>query len=207
MKGSSYDPTLKPRKKRRKDKEKIKKMQEKLFDWRPDKLRGERAKHERIVIIKNLFDPSIFDNDVGLILEYQQDIRDECIKCGDVRKVTIYDRHPEGVAQVIFKEAEAADACVQLLNNRWFGQRRISAETWDGKTKYKIIETEEEKEARLKKWEKFLKDSEKSQEDAEEMGSDQNDRGGGEGGEATAGSDSDETRSSAGSHDETDDED
>lgn len=29
MKGDSYDPSLKPRKKRRKDKDKIKKMQEK----------------------------------------------------------------------------------------------------------------------------------------------------------------------------------
>ena len=62
-----------------------------LFDWRPDKLRGERGKNERIVIIKNLFDPAIFDNDIPLILEYQQDIREECTKCGDVRKVTIYD--------------------------------------------------------------------------------------------------------------------
>lgn len=54
-------------------------------------MRGERSKHERVVIIKNIFEPSIFDKDVGLILEYQQDIREECLKCGDVRKVTIYD--------------------------------------------------------------------------------------------------------------------
>lgn len=45
--------------------------------------------------------------------------------------------HPEGVAQVNFKEVEAADACIQLLNGRWFGQRKITAETWDGKAKYK----------------------------------------------------------------------
>lgn len=62
-----------------------------LFDWRPEKLRGEKSKHEKVVIIKNLFDPSIFDKEVGLILEYQQDLRDECLKCGDVRKIVIYD--------------------------------------------------------------------------------------------------------------------
>ncbi|KAL1131475.1 hypothetical protein AAG570_011092 [Ranatra chinensis] len=137
MKGDSYDPSLKPKKKRKKEIEKIKKIQEKLLDWRPDKLRGERSKNERVVIVKNLFHPSIFDKDVELILEYQQDLREECSKCGDVRKVIIYDRHPEGVAQITFKEVEAADACIQLLHNRWFGQRQITAEAWDGKTKYK----------------------------------------------------------------------
>jgi len=50
-----------------------------------------------------------------------------------------FKRHPEGVAQINFKEPDAADACVQLLNNRWFGQRKITAETWDGKTKYKCV--------------------------------------------------------------------
>lgn len=155
-----YDPTKKPKKKRRKDKEKIKKAQEKLFDWRPDKLRGERSKHEKTVIIKNLFDPSVFDTDVGLILEFQQDLREEASKCGTVRKVIIYDRHAEGVAQINFKDPEEADACVQLFNNRWFNQRRITAETWDGKTKYRVAETAEETEARLAKWSKFLESEE-----------------------------------------------
>lgn len=48
-------------------------------------------------------------------------------------------RHPEGVAQVTFKEPEEAQECVQLLNGRWFGQRKITAEIWDGKTKYKLV--------------------------------------------------------------------
>lgn len=155
-----YDPTKKPKKKRRKDKEKIRKAQEKLFDWRPDKLRGERSKHEKTVIIKNLFDPEIFDTDVGLILEFQQDLREEASKCGVVKKVIIYDRHVDGVAQINFKEPEEADACVQLFNNRWFNQRRITAETWDGKTKYRVAETPEETEARLAKWSKFLESEE-----------------------------------------------
>ncbi|XP_034247760.1 HIV Tat-specific factor 1 homolog [Thrips palmi] len=159
LKGA-YNPSLKPKKKRRKDKEKIKKAQEKLFDWRPDKLRGERSKHEKTVIIKNLFDPEIFDTDVGLILEFQQDLREEASKCGNVRKVIVYDRHKDGVAQINFKDPEEADACVQLFNNRWFNQRRITAETWDGKTKYRVAESAEETEARLAKWTKFLESEE-----------------------------------------------
>ncbi|KAG8253390.1 HIV Tat-specific factor 1 [Homalodisca vitripennis] len=167
MKGDAYNPSLKPKKKRKKDKEKLKKIQEKLFDWRPDKMRGERSKHEKIVIVKNLFDPTMFNKDVKLILEYQQDLRDECLKCGGVKKVVIYDRHPEGVAQINFKEIEAADACVQLLNGRWFGQRKITAETWDGKTKYKMSETDEQIKARLQKWEKFLESGESAKEEQE----------------------------------------
>lgn len=62
-----------------------------MFDWRPEKMRGERAKHEKVVIIKNFFDPSLFDREVHLIIDYQNDIREECSKCGTVRKVIIYD--------------------------------------------------------------------------------------------------------------------
>lgn len=152
-----YDPSKKPKKKK-KDKERQKKFQEKLFDWRPDQLPGQPQKCERVVIIKNLFKPEDFDHEVSLLLEYQQDIRSECQKCGNVTKVVVYDRHPEGVAQVTFKEPEEAQECVQLLNGRWFGQRKITAEIWDGKTKYKVVETEAEIEARIEKWDKYLED-------------------------------------------------
>lgn len=54
-------------------------------------MRGEPLKCERVVIIKNLFTPEDFDKDVTLLLEYQQDIRSECVKCGEVKKVTVYD--------------------------------------------------------------------------------------------------------------------
>ncbi|KAJ8674530.1 hypothetical protein QAD02_005792 [Eretmocerus hayati] len=158
-----YNPALKPKRKKN-QKERQKKFEQKLFDWRPDKLRGEPLKCERVVIIKNLFKPEDFDKDVTLILEYQNDIRSECLKCGEVKKVTIHDRHPEGVAQVTFKEPEEAQACVQLLNGRWFSQRQLTAEIWDGKTKYKIKETEEEIEARINKWDKFLEEQEEAEE-------------------------------------------
>ncbi|KAG0443590.1 hypothetical protein HPB47_014740 [Ixodes persulcatus] len=94
--------------------------------------------------------------DPTLILEYQKDLREECAKFGEVKKVVVYDRNPEGVATVTFKEPEEADACIELMNGRWFAQRQLSAETWDGKTRYKIIETEEELEERLKKWDEYL---------------------------------------------------
>lgn len=54
-------------------------------------MRGERSKYEKIVIIKNLFDPKLFEQNVQRILDYQNELRDECNKYGQVRKVIIYD--------------------------------------------------------------------------------------------------------------------
>lgn len=161
-----YNPSLKPKRKK-KDKEKLIKMKEKLFDWRPEKMRGERSKHERTVIIKNLFTPELFDKEVQLIIEYQNDLREECSKCGTVRKVVVYDRHPEGVAQVNMADPEQADLVIQMMNGRFFGQRKLTAETWDGKTKYKIAETEEEIKARINKWDKYLEKGEAKEEESD----------------------------------------
>ncbi|CRK96099.1 CLUMA_CG009535, isoform A [Clunio marinus] len=161
-----YNPALKPRMKKQ-EKEKMKKIQEKLFDWRPEKTRGERAKHERTVIIKNLFEPELFDREVQLILEYQNDLREECGKCGTVRKVVVYDRHPEGIAQITMGDAEEADLVIQLMNGRFFGQRKLSAEAWDGKIKYKIDESEADKNERLAKWQNYLETEDAKKELAE----------------------------------------
>lgn len=154
-------------------------------------MRGERSKHEKVVIIRNLFTPELFDKEVHLILEYQKDLREECGKCGTVRKVVVYDvsiilpvshilyslylpfsnvkgkktkngvslylinnityenrkmyrfsyqksqRHPDGVAQINMADPDEADIVIQMMNGRFFGQRKLIAESWDGKTKYK----------------------------------------------------------------------
>nr|CAH7724030.1 unnamed protein product [Callosobruchus chinensis] len=161
MKGD-FDPKLKPKMKKKKEKLKMRKQQEKLFDWRPEKKLGERSKHERVVIIRNLFDPSIFDTDVGLILEFQQDLRDECSKHGKVNKVTIFDRHPEGIAQINMGSPEEADEVVNLLNGRWFMKRQLKAEIWDGRTKFRIAETDSEISQRINKWDTFLEGDKES---------------------------------------------
>lgn len=75
-------------------------------------------------------------------------------------------RNPEGVVAVTFAEPEMADECINLMNGRWFAARQLKAETWDGKTKYKVVETEEEREKRLKNWEKFLEEKEAKKEEA-----------------------------------------
>lgn len=154
-----YNPSLKP-KVRKKEKEKQRKMQEALFDWRPEKMRGERSKHERIVIIKNLFEPALFEREVHLLLEYQNDLREESNKCGSCRRVVLFDRHPEGVAQITMSDPEEADLVVKLMHGRFFGKRKLTAEIWDGRTKYRVAETEADVNKRLDNWEKYLEKEE-----------------------------------------------
>lgn len=156
-----YDPSKKKKKLSNKEKRKLKERQAKLFDWRPDKLRGTRLKHEKVVVLKNVFDPKTFEDDPVQINVLTNDIRTECTKYGEVKKVVVYDRHEDGVVTVHFKEPEEADMCVEYMNQRYFAKRRLLAATWDGLTKYEVQETEAEREARLKKWEKFLETGEK----------------------------------------------
>ncbi|XP_034297521.1 HIV Tat-specific factor 1 [Pantherophis guttatus] len=152
-----YDASKK--KKKCKDYKKKLSQQQKLLDWRPEK-KGEkvRLRHEKVIVIRNMFHPNDFEEDPLVLNEIREDLRTECEKFGQVKKVIIFDRHPDGVASVSFKESEEADVCIQALNGRWFGGRQLSVETWDGTTDYQIEETSREREERLKGWQEFLGD-------------------------------------------------
>ena len=161
MKGN-YNPKLKPKKLNKKEQERAKKKQDKMLAWEPDKLRGERSKKDRILVIENVFDPSDFDDNAALILECSKKLREQCSKFGTVRKVVVYDKHPNGICQVFFATPEEADVAIPMLNGRLFANsnKPMKAFTWDGKTKYKIDETAEEEKERLSNWDKFLETDE-----------------------------------------------
>ncbi|XP_071750827.1 17S U2 SnRNP complex component HTATSF1 [Centroberyx gerrardi] len=150
-------------KKKKKNKEYKKRMQQqqKQLDWRPEKQGDARKRHEKVVIIQNMFHPSDFEEDPLVLNEYRDDLRTECEKFGQVKKVIIFDRHPDGVASVAFKEPEHGDACVEALNGRWFGGRKLSVQLWDGTTDYQVEETTREREERLKGWSSFLEEGKK----------------------------------------------
>ncbi|XP_067289603.1 HIV Tat-specific factor 1 [Pseudorasbora parva] len=147
-------------KKKKKNKEYRKKLQQqqKQLDWRPEKAKDARKRHEKVLIIQNMFHPSDFEEDPLVLNEYRDDLRTECEKFGQVKKVIIFDRHPDGVASVAFKEPDEADMCQAALNGRWFGGRKLSAQPWDGVTDYQVEETSREREERLKSWSSFLVD-------------------------------------------------
>lgn len=150
-----YDASKK--KKKCKDYKKKLSLQQKQLDWRPERKAGpSRMRHERVVIIKNMFHPMDFEDDPLVLNEIREDLRVECAKFGQIRKLLLFDRHPDGVASVSFRDPEEADYCIQTLDGRWFGGRQITAEAWDGTTDYQVEETTREREERLKGWEAFL---------------------------------------------------
>ena len=59
MKGDKYDPKLKPKKLGKKEKDRLEKKREKMLAWEPDKMRGERNKRDKVIVIKNVFEKVI----------------------------------------------------------------------------------------------------------------------------------------------------
>ena len=53
----------------------------------------------------------------------EEDVRMECEKLGEILRIKIFEKNSEGVIQIKFKEALAAENCIKLMNNRFFDGR------------------------------------------------------------------------------------
>lgn len=128
-----------------KDREKVikkaQKLSAKLADWSDDEAayippEQRTGKRDKMVILKHMFTMQELEEDPAALLEIKEDIREECEKLGDVTNVVLYDLEPEGVVSVKFKKPESADACVQLMDGRSFGGRRVEAYVPTGRIKF-----------------------------------------------------------------------
>lgn len=52
--------------------------------------------------------------------------------------MVVFKTNPEGVVSVRYKDSAQAQACVSLMQGRWFGGKQLSAAIWDGFTNYKV---------------------------------------------------------------------
>jgi len=64
-------------------------------------------------------------------------VREECERLGQVTNVVLYDQEPEGVMTVKFKDPISAQACILRMNGRFFSGRRIIAELYNGRQRFK----------------------------------------------------------------------
>ncbi|KAL4859417.1 Splicing factor U2AF-associated protein 2 [Chlorella vulgaris] len=137
-------------------KKKLEKLERRALGWGgfDDTLKPQQV----TVILKNMFDPDELIASPSLKDELEADIRSECAKLGKVDKLRVFASHPSGVVSVKFTALEAADECVRLMNGRFFGGRQLEAAKWDGWTNFniKVLETEEEQQARLERFAKEL---------------------------------------------------
>uniref|UniRef100_A0A8R1IRI9 RRM domain-containing protein n=1 Tax=Caenorhabditis japonica TaxID=281687 RepID=A0A8R1IRI9_CAEJA len=105
----------------------------------------------------------------ALMLDLKEEMEQSCAKYGTVKKVIVYDNHPDGIVSVSFTTTDESDNAVKYLNGRVVDGRRLTAELWDGKTKYKVEETEEEAERRHAEFEKYISGNEKKENDGEQV--------------------------------------
>ncbi|SLM41302.1 nuclear mrna splicing factor-associated [Lasallia pustulata] len=145
-----------------KDKQKIikktQKLNNKLADWDdddPSALPDTSSRWDKVVILKHMFTLAELEEDPAAILDIKEDIREECAKLGDVTNVVLFDKEPDGVASVRYGNAEAAKACVRVMDGRFFSGTKVEAYIADGNEKFK------------KSSEKKLGTEEEGEEDAE----------------------------------------
>jgi len=51
-------------------------------------------------------------------------------------------------------------SCIENMNGRFFDGRKLEADFYDGKSDYRVQESEEERQKRLAEWDKWIEDGE-----------------------------------------------
>ncbi|TYZ63806.1 hypothetical protein PybrP1_007338 [[Pythium] brassicae (nom. inval.)] len=146
---------------------KVKKFeQEKALSWNE----GENDDRNglRIVVIKHMFTPDEIE-DEAYENELRDDILAECLKLGEVAKITLFAKHADGVVVIKFESAGSAATCVDVMNGRFFAGRRLECSFWDG-TDYTYRESKDEEKERADKFSEWLEQGSSSseEEDGEE---------------------------------------
>ncbi|KAF8367071.1 cus-2 [Pristionchus pacificus] len=167
MKGD-YDPKKKRRKLTAAQKKRYMEQQNRHFEWRPDKSRNYRPVSDCTVVIKRLFTLDEMIEDASRIFSLKEELSKSCATYGNVKKVVVYDNNPDGVATVSFDSTDGSDQAVKMLNGRPVRGRNLEAALWDGKTKYKVVETEEQAAKRLEHWNKFIESGGKKDDSSDE---------------------------------------
>lgn len=141
-------------KKSMKDKQKIikktQKLDARLADWSDDEISAipdTGSRWDKVVLLKHMFTLEEIKEDPAAILDIKEDIREECSKLGEVTNVVLFDEEEDGIASVRFSNAEAAKACVRLMDGRAFDGRKVVAYISDGKEQFKKSKKKHDEEA------------------------------------------------------------
>ncbi|RKF79988.1 Splicing factor U2AF-associated protein 2 [Golovinomyces cichoracearum] len=119
---------------------KTQKLDARLADWSDDEgstFTDVSSKWNKVVILKHMFTLQELAEDPAAMLDIKEDIREECSKLGEVTNVILYDLEEDGVTSVRFSTAEAASACVGLMDKRSFAGQQVVAYLSDGNEHYR----------------------------------------------------------------------
>ena len=137
-----------------KDKQKIikktQKLDARLADWsddEPSTIAETSSRWDKVVILKHMFTLEELAEDPAAILDIKEDIREECSKLGEVTNVVLFDLEEDGVSSVRFANAEAARACVDVMDGRSFAGQKVEAYISEGKEHFKKSKKKPDDEA------------------------------------------------------------
>jgi HIV Tat-specific factor 1 len=75
-----------------------------------------KNKWAKVVIIKHAFTLEELEEDAAAYLDIKDDMREEAELFGEVTNVTLYDKEPQGIITIRFKEFESAEKCRDAWN-------------------------------------------------------------------------------------------
>ncbi|KAJ4296516.1 hypothetical protein N0V90_006561 [Kalmusia sp. IMI 367209] len=124
-----------------------------------------KNKWAKMVIIKKAFQLEDLEEDAAAILEIKEDMRNAAEKYGEVTKVVLYDREPEGILSVRFKEFEEAEAFCKAYNGKGYNNDKLQLSIADDRPRFKKTSKEnasdDDVEDNVRRMEAYMNDGEK----------------------------------------------
>jgi HIV Tat-specific factor 1 len=100
-----------------------------------------KSKALKIVVIENMFDPRKVDaeykgEDSEFFERLEKDIAAEGEKFGQIDKITIFSRSPQGAVIIKYCTSYAAQECVRIFDGRMYDGKKLRCKFWDGVMDY-----------------------------------------------------------------------
>lgn len=103
-----------------------------------------KSKALKIVVIENMFSPQQVDadykgEDSSFFNDLEKDIAAEGEKCGQIDKITVFSRSPQGAVIIKFCTSYAAQECVRVFDGRIYDGKKLRCKFWDGVMDYTAV--------------------------------------------------------------------
>ncbi|KAH3670816.1 hypothetical protein WICMUC_004785 [Wickerhamomyces mucosus] len=112
-------------------KKRLKILNEKAENWDGDD-NVTNPKWLRTVILKRVFTLDELNEGPEVSSEIVEDIEDGCGEIGPIEKVVLFDQEEEGVVMIRYKDEDSAGKCIDKMDGRFFGGRKLIATVYNG---------------------------------------------------------------------------
>lgn len=114
-------------------------------------------KYSKIVLVRHAFTLDLLKSDLDAYGDIKEDMEEEAATFGEITNVVLYDREPDGILSVKFKEADAAEKFKERIHGRNYDGRKLVAEIAIERPKFKksgtgTVSDEEEEAERLERF-------------------------------------------------------